>query len=43
MDKIGCSHNKPVVFDTNVIKNIWLTWLRLLVNVAFLIYFQLIF
>ncbi len=21
MDKIGCSHNRPIVFDTNVIKN----------------------
>jgi hypothetical protein len=27
MDKIGCNQNKPVVFDTNVTKIIWLTWL----------------
>ncbi len=27
MDKIRCSQNRPIVFDTNVIKIIWLTWL----------------
>jgi hypothetical protein len=47
MDKIDCSHNKLVVFDTNVIKNYMinmtkyaclklLKWLRLLVDMAWL-------
>jgi hypothetical protein len=52
MDKIDCSHNKLVIFDTNVTKNIWLkwlnilkllTWLKLLVDVALLISFSIKF
>jgi len=35
MDKIGYNHNNPIVFDTNVTKNVWLTWLKLLVDMAF--------
>jgi hypothetical protein len=43
MDKIGCNHNRPVVFYTNVTKNVWLTWLRLSVDMAFLIWFLIKF
>jgi hypothetical protein len=31
MNKIGCSQNKPIIFDTNVTKIIWLTWLKMIV------------
>jgi hypothetical protein len=34
MDKIGCSQNKPIVFDTNVTKIIWLTWLLELIKMT---------
>jgi hypothetical protein len=32
MDKIDCSHNKPIISDTNVIKTVWLTWLNMLIQ-----------
>jgi hypothetical protein len=44
MDKIGCSHNKWIIFDSNVTKYAclkWLEWLRLLVDVALLILFKI--
>jgi hypothetical protein len=32
MDKIGCSHNRLIIFDTNVTKNIWVTSLNMFVQ-----------
>jgi len=31
MDKIECSQNRPIIFDKNVTKIIWLTWLKMIV------------
>jgi hypothetical protein len=47
MDKIGYSHNKLIIFDTNVtnmtkyVFSKWLKWLKLLVDMALLIWFKI--